>query len=197
MKILLAIIALSLGVLGQTTVELKARAKAAKANKEIVFHYDKDKDRSFVGTKPYNVMSGRESFVSTQRDKLERGPYGTGVSGDPAFMNVSAGFSYAGSTLKRSPTSYLLVFTSDGALSYLLKRDDGAYFLYDGERLALNPTAGYTSGDRQIAYVISRDELDKLSKAKSIEMRMALFTRKIKPELLQRFQKLLELTAPQ
>jgi hypothetical protein len=176
-----------------TTDELKARAKKLKIDKEIMIGYDKFKDQSGISTKPYNLIGGGEAFAASMAGALSRD------TKSQLALLVNIFVTFPGQKLENAPDEFHLLFTSGSNDWLFLKGDRKAYFLIDKERLVLEPTdrdsdvtrAGVTE---QLGYEISRNDLEKMIKAKTVEMRLGNSSpRVLKKELLTRFSKLYRL----
>lgn len=165
--------------------DLKAQAKQQKVDKEIMIGYDKFKDRGAISTKPFTVsMSG--GFFKAM-----------------SSIGVTATHMFPGPKLESAPETFTLIITSGTNGLGDQSRDRNAYFLIDGRRLELKPKdrSDYSSGQFYIEawqYTITRDDLESMSKAKLVEMRLGNSTEQtLKQELLDRFSKFLRFVDPQ
>lgn len=203
MKILSIILLLALTVAGQTTDEMKAKAKAAKI-KDLVITYDKFKDRSIITTKPQNLIGSWEGGAKI----FAAGMVGPVAGPAQTILFVQAGYQYVGNILKETPVEYTLAFTSASKSWVYLKGDNNLYVLCDGLRIELHPVGKDSdvnlgmfydvSVSETIGFVISRTDLDRIANANIVELKLGdSRPRKWKPEWSKRIQGLLTLTTVQ
>lgn len=183
--------------------ELQAKAKAAKI-KDVIIQYDKFKDESMIASKPYNLIGGMEGALVAMTDSMARDPrYGSGqTSGMPTSLNIAVGFTFNGKTLTSPPDKLFIFLMSNSSNWIFLKGDKTLYFLYDDEQRLKLPAVdqgsdirGYRGVSEQLAFEISYGDLEKLSKAKKVELKVGPIPRRVKLELVQRFGSLLSLVS--
>jgi len=196
MKTLLSFIVLlfTTPAFGQTIEQLQAKAKDLKANKDLIIAYDKYKDLSQVLTKPYNLVG-----------TMEGGAIEAFGGGRMAMvLVVDARYIFRGQKFDHDSNKLYLEFASMSKDWRYLKGDNKAYILYDDKRLELRPVAGDSNvhallGDvsvsETILFEISREDLAAIAAAKDVSFKLNDKPRKFKSELLERFQKLLAVTA--
>jgi hypothetical protein len=186
-KLLLLTLLLSSSMFGQLSVEqLQARIKEQKA-KDIVVMYDKFKDQTTIYGKPYNLIGGMEGGAA-----IVFGGQKTAI-----VLTAQPVWIFKGRSLDKTPEAVNLVFASSSKDWLYLKGDRTVYVLYDDKRIELKAidwdgdvNSGWTSRDTPIseylAYQISLNDLEAISSAKSVEIKLGEKPRKFKPELLQR-----------
>lgn len=202
MKTLIILILLAVGAVAQgvTTADLQSKAKQAKHGKKILVTYDKFKDQTVVAIKPFNLISGMESFAVGMADSLARSPHGSGRP--PAFptaLYVSVSHSYKGPALEKTPEQYFLMLTSNSGNWLFLKGDRNLYFLFDEQRLELKIADSDSDINRRdvsetLVYLISADDLKRLTDAKKVEMKIGQVPRKLKPELFTIIREIMEVS---
>ena len=186
---------------GQASIaDLQAKAKASKL-KDLVIQYDKFKDKSYISTKPQNLVGGMESFAIAV---AESGPYGRRTpSGYPTVLLMQLGFGFKGDSLKETQNEFLFSFASSSTGWVFLKGDKNLYILYDNDRLELKPVgsdadisfSSYGGVSEFLGYEISRETVEKLLAAKKLEFKLGdTFPRKWKSDWTKRIQALLALT---
>lgn len=199
---LLLLVAGATAQTGKSIDAIKSEIKTLKANKRVKVAYDKFTDRSAIATAPFNLISGKEAFGLTFVDALSRGPYGSGagVRGSLALMlNVFAYFPQQ--EITKDIDEFTVLLTSGGSNWTFLKGDNTLYMIADEERLQFEAADKDNDVDgrhvtEQIAYVIGRNDLEKIANAKSLEIRIGMNTpaRKIKPELQDRMKAILQIS---
>lgn len=184
---------------GLSVDELKARAKAIKADKEVLIGYDKFKDEAAIMSKPRNLVGSWEGAMSI----MGSSGLSTGRTGTPKVIMISISTSFAGKSLTETPDKFVLAFDTMSPEWMFMKGDRTIYFLYDDEqRLKLDPLVhdgdlGRRSGVREmIAYEMTRDQIEKLSAAKKVELRIGTSAkpREIKSDVLKSWKMLLDVT---
>lgn len=192
----LLIIAFSISAFGQVTVDqLQAKAKEIKA-KDITFEYDKYKDRSVVATKPVNLIGGMEGGAA-----IVFGGAGTKTA---VVLMLNAVAVFKGNSLAATPERFGLLFDSRSKGWLYEKGDRNLYVLYDDKRLELHPVGidgdlhfGWMSRDtpvnEMLMFEISPADLAAVSQAKEVSIKLGEKPRKIKGDVLERFQKFIQL----
>lgn len=198
MKTLLLIAIFAATAFSQLTVtELQTKAKASKANKDVVIMYDKFKDLTSVATKPYNLIGGGESFAAGMLVAMSQSPYSSHRDSPPVMtsLNVSLFHTFKGDKLTASPDTFNLMFDSGSSGWIFLKGDRNLYILYDESRLELHPIA--TDNDvlsrsvsETLAFEITRDQLNALIKAKQVAIKLGPMPRKVKQGFTQRLNQM-------
>ncbi len=189
--------AVTTNAFGQSVPDLQAKAKQLKINKEVFVSYDKFKDLSFIRLKPYNLIGAMEGGLA-----IVAGGNNRSNAAFESALIANIGYQFKTENLLAAPEKYLLVFTSSSNAWIFLKGDRKAYFLYDRKRLELTPIdsdsdsdIGYTSVSEQLAFEISKSDLEGISQAKKVEIKLGPTPRKLKSEFLERIQKSISLTA--
>lgn len=186
---------LTLPAAGQATgVDLQARVKEQKA-KDLIITYDKFRDRGQVMTKPHSLISSNEGAMSIF---LSGG-------GPPNVLMVSVMTVWPGKLIEKTPDQFAVRFDSSGRSFQFLKGDRTLYFLFDEQRLELTAMShdsdifhemfGNVGVQETLGYMISRADLERISQAKLVELRIGdAKPRKFKPDFVERIQTILKIT---
>lgn len=181
MKICLLILFLSLTAFAQskTIADLQSEAKKFKDNKKYVVQYDKFEDETLVYHNGYDLISLGEKITANLQDRSNRSP----------ALFFGCVFRFSQTELKTSPSEYLLAFRYVGGNWKFLINDKLIILIDDNERLEYSSTASQREVQRSdvselIGYAVSPETLLKLSKAKTIEIKIGNVVRKLKPEHL-------------
>jgi len=198
-KTISLILILAAAAFAQTSItDLQAKAKADKL-KDLVIKYDKFKDSSVVSTKPYNLIGGGEGFAAAMAVALSRN---STIANDETIMTslmANVGIVFDGDKLAATADKFILNFETNSNNWVFLKGDRNVYFLFDEQRLELKPFGsdsdiGRRSVSEQLGYEITRADLEKLSSAKKLEMKLGPVPRKVRSEFIDRIRQLLKLT---
>ena len=110
---------------------------------------------------------------------------------------------FDGQKVPATPDEFFLLFDTTGPDWLYLKGDRNIYILYDEQRMQIEPVGHDGDVNRrssgvseQLAYSIKRSQVESLTAAKKVEMRIGSQTRsrEFKVEMIKRWQKLLDLT---
>jgi hypothetical protein len=200
MKKLLSIVflfAFSIAAFGQTaptkTVkELQLQAKPFKNSKRYFVVYDKFEDRTLVRCLGFNLIGFGASFAEAMAQ-------GTGAVRGSASSSIylGAAFTFPSDTLRQSVTDYFLLFDYSGSEWQFLKTSK-LIALVDGERIQFGSgeaVRDVKSGSvtEKIGFVVTRQQLQKLSAAKTIEIKIGSFEKPLKAEYMEMFSNVLKL----
>lgn len=188
MKILpiILILIFSFSAFGQTGVEekaLKEKAKTFKQKKQYLIGYDKFADRTTVLF--FEGLSSTSSYMWS----------GT-------IISFSISFNFEGKTLNKSIDDFYLIFSAQGKDFKFLK-NRRLYVIADEERFDFGDgdldadirrqLFGNYKTEETLIYKISRADLEKLSKAKSVEIKVSDRIFKLKPEMIEGLKNILNL----
>lgn len=200
MKLLLIILifTFSFATFGQdvasvkTVKEIQSQAKTFRNGKRYAISYDKFEDRTLVSFSGFNMIGFGESVAMAIANSSPNGRTAKASS-----LALGAGFVFQGDTLKQEPADYFIYFYYSGDDWKFLKSSK-LIALVDGERIQFGDgdadrDVKYSGVSELVGFKASKEELQKLSQAKSVEMKIGNFVRVLKPEHLQMFGDILKL----
>jgi hypothetical protein len=175
---------LSITSLSQATAEtLKQKAKDLKL-KNIVVRYDKFKDETYVFSKPENMMTGPESMAAMMAGAIA-GPYGMGTSGFPTMLMMMVGYSFKGNEPPARPNFYTMMFVSNSNNGWVERLEyDAIDRDWDINMAGISEKMGFT---------IPREDLERIMRAKSIELKLGPLPRKFKNDEIKKVNEVLKL----
>jgi hypothetical protein len=157
---------------------LKQKAKTFKNSKRMSVVYDRFKDETWVTAGPF-LISGTSRYMMTG-----------------SMIWLSASFVFKGETLKQPIETMYLTLSHTGKEWQFLTTDE-IYLLFDGERVVLEARQvgdvrrGVTE---DLNAVITPEVLEKISRARSAELKAGSYVTKLKEEHQQAFRDLLTLS---
>lgn len=187
MKILFLIFVLFTSAAAQ---EVTIEQLQTKANKKIEITYDKFKDKTFVKTRPVDLVSGGEKFAAGV------------VRGSDLIIAtrfaLTAGFAFEGNTLKEKPTHYLIALVT-ASNKWMFLNESSLYILYDNERVELKALDRQSSIQNRgvaelMAYIITAEKLEKIANAKNVEVKASIYSKPLKKEFLESLRNLIALS---
>jgi hypothetical protein len=178
-------------------LDVSQKLKETKGRDKIILKYDRFKDYTVVACKPFDLLTTGEHMAVGLAQGMGGGPYGRGPAITyPSQFQLSAAFGFKGTSLSGEP-KFGLIFISGGSDWRFLK-DHTLYALVDGERLELGEGSHdgnvYLGGvSEEMIFNLTRDQFEKLANAKSVEIQLGGFERKLKSGNLERLKILLSL----
>ncbi len=173
----------------KTVKELEQQKKHYKSDRRYMIQYDKFEDRTLVRALGFNLVSTMAGAMSI----IARG----GMGAQPTMIFLGAGFMFSGDTLKETPNDYFILFDYSGAEWQFLKTSK-LIALVDGERIQFGEgealrDVGRGGVSEKIGFKVSREQLQKLASAKTVEIKIGTYTTPLKTEYMEMFGNVLKL----
>ncbi len=172
----------------KTVKEIEQQKKPFKNSNRYTAIYDKFEDQTVVRCFGFNLISNLVGAL-----QIVAGGTGT----QPSMIFLGAGFHFPGDTLKESVEDYFILFDYSGEEWQFLRKSK-LIALIDGERVQFgdgeavhDTTRGGVS--ERIGFKVTREQLQKLSEAKKVEIKIGNYATPLKPEYMQMFGNVLKL----
>ena len=174
----------------KTVKELEQQKKQYKNDKRYLVMFDKFEDQTIVRCIGFNLVSNMAGALSI----MAAGRQGA----QPTMIFLGAGFIFNGDTLKETAADYFIIFDYSGEEWQFLKKSK-LIALVDGERIqfgdgeAVRDVQRGGSVTEKIGFKVSREQLQKLSTAKTIEIKIGNYIKTLKSEYMDMFGNVLKL----
>lgn len=173
----------------KTVKQLQQQSKPFKNKNRYLVLYDKFEDRTTVRCVGFNLISNMAGALA-----IVAGGSGT----QPPMIFLGAGFMFSGDTLKESVTDYFIIFDYSGEEWKFLKTSKLIALVDGGERIQFGEGEAVRDVERggvteRIGFKVSKEQLQKLSQAKTVEIKIGNYATPLKQEYLNMFGNILKL----